>query len=375
MPALPIVVQHPALPHTPRPIIIIGAGGIVHNAHLPAYRIAGLPVVGIYDRDPDKAHALAARWDVGQVHPTLAAAVAAAPPDVVYDVAVPASAILDVLAELPDGAAVLIQKPMGEDLAAAHAIRAVCRHRGFVAAINFQLRFAPYILAARSLIDQGTIGTLHDMEVRVNVETPWHLWEFLRGIPRLEILYHSIHYVDLMRSFLGEPAGVYARTVRYPGLDELAATRTTMALDYGDHMRATITTNHHHVWGPDHQESYVKWEGTDGAIKATLGSLIDYPRGIPNVFEYATLMGGAPEPWQPVALEGSWFPHAFIGTMSSLQRYVEGSASTLPTGVEDAFRTMAVVEAAYQSSAHGATPIPADDKATDESNQTRTSDD
>ena len=31
----------------------------------------------------------------------------------------------------------------------------------------------------------------------------------------------------------------------------------------------------------------------------------------------------------------------------------------LPTAVEDAFSTMAVVEACYRSSEHGATPIPA----------------
>jgi len=34
----------------------------------------------------------------------------------------------------------------------------------------------------------------------------------------------------------------------------------------------------------------------------------------------------------------------------------EGTAP--PTHVEDAFRTMAVVEAAYESSAAGATPVP-----------------
>ena len=359
MQAPPTIVQQPLLPRFPRPIVVIGAGGIVHDAHLPAYRKAGLPVVGIFDRDHAKAYTLAQEFGIEHVYESLADAVATAPPDVIFDVAVPASAILDILLALPEGAAVLIQKPMGEDLAAAQAIREICRARRFVAAINFQLRFAPYVLAARSLIDQQVIGTVHDMEVRVNVETPWHLWSFLRGIPRLEILYHSIHYVDLMRAFLGDPVGVYARTVRYPGLDQLAATRTTMALDYGDFVRATITTNHHHIWGANHQESYVKWEGTNGAIKATLGSLIDYPHGIPDVFEYATLENGAPGPWRSIALEGSWFPDAFIGTMSSLQRYLEGSESELPTSVEDAFRTMAVVEAAYQSSAYGATPIPA----------------
>ena len=55
--------------------------------------------------------------------------------------------------------------------------------------------------------------------------------------------------------------------------------------------------------------------------------------------------------------EGSWYPHAFIGSMASLMRFVEGSATALPTRVEDALRTMAVVEACYADSARGGTEV------------------
>jgi len=86
---------------------------------------------------------------------------------------------------------------------------------------------------------------------------------------------------------------------------------------------------------------------------------MDYPKGRPDLFEYVLLDDGPPpETWQTLPIQGSWFPEAFIGTMASLQRYVLGESSTLPTSVEDAYRTMAVVEAAYQSSESGGTPIP-----------------
>jgi len=39
-------------------------------------------------------------------------------------------------------------------------------------------------------------------------------------------------------------------------------------------------------------------------------------------------------------------------------RQAEDPSQTAVTDVEDAFRTMAVVEAAYESSERGATPIP-----------------
>ena len=130
------------------------------------------------------------------------------------------------------------------------------------------------------------IGELHDVEVRVTCHMPWEIWTFLFGIPRMEVLYHSIHYVDLVRSFLGEPAGVYCKTVKHPRQMQLASTRTAIAFDYGDVKRATITTNHGHDFGPRHQESYFKLEGTEGAIKGRIGVNLDYPRGAPDNLEY-----------------------------------------------------------------------------------------
>lgn len=346
------------LTHT-YPIQLVGAGGVVRDAHLPAYRLARLPVAGVFDLDAAKAQGLAAAFGIPRMFSSLQEAVRAAAPHTIFDVAVPASAIESVLRELPRGAAVLIQKPFGEDLAHARALLQLCREKELRAAVNFQLRFAPAIVAARRLIAEGAIGELHDLEVRVTVHMPWHLWTFLATAPRLEILYHSIHYVDLIRSFLGEPRGVYAKTVRYPATPQLASTRTTMALDYGDFTRATITANHAHDFGPRHQESYVKWEGTRGAIRAQLGLLLDYPHGGRDILEVCSIKPGhSAREWREVAVDGTWFPHAFIGTMESLQRFAKGETTELPTRVDDAFRTMAVVEAAYRSSAEGATPIP-----------------
>jgi predicted dehydrogenase len=353
-----LIQQQPALPRLPRPITIIGAGGIVKDAHLPAYRKAGFEVQAIYDRDRGRAESLAKAFGVPRVGTTLRETVAGATRDALFDVAVPASAILSVLGELPDGAGVLIQKPMGETLEHAHQILELCRSKRLTAAINFQLRYAPYILAARSLIEQGAIGEVHDMEVRVTVYMPWQLWKFLEGIPRVEILYHSIHYLDLVRSFLGDPHGVYAKTVKHPQTTNLASSRSSLILDYGDMLRANIQTNHGHDFGLKHQESYVKWEGSKGAIKARLGLLMSYPKGEPDAFEYCAVENDEVGAWKAVPLEGSWYPDAFIGTMASLMRRVNGETDELPTSVEDALHTMALVEACYQSNAHGATPIP-----------------
>ena len=85
-----------------------------------------------------------------------------------------------------------------------------------------------------------------------------------------------------------------------------------------------------------------------------MGVNLDYPDGGPDRLEVALGKG----PWNSVPLRGSWFTEAFEGPMSNLQRFVAGEDANLVSPVEDAIKTMAVVEACYQSSATGSTPIP-----------------
>ncbi|MFL5739381.1 MAG: Gfo/Idh/MocA family protein [Flavisolibacter sp.] len=342
----------PVLPLHPFPIVVIGAGGIVNDAHLPAYKKADFEVVGIVNRTTEKAKALADRFGIPNVYESVSDAVSKAPVDTVYDITIMPAQFVETLEQLPNGSAVLIQKPMGDYFWQSKQILSVCRRKKLVAAINCQLRFAPFVTAARNMIRQGLIGELYDMEVRVTLKTPWELFPHVMIHPRLEIQYHSIHYIDLVRSFLGDPKTVMAKTLRHPA-KTLSSTRSTILFDYGNTIHAVINTNHDHVFGPHNEESFIKWEGTSGAIKAKMGLLMDYPNGVPDLFEYCLLEEGKKPEWKTLQLQGSWFPDAFIGTMSSLMRYKEGSSAILPTSVEDVIKTMAVVESAYISSDKG----------------------
>lgn len=346
-------------PKTPRPIAVIGAGGIVENAHLPAYALSQFPVLAIADTVPGKAQTVAERFGIQRGFDSVAGLVRFAPADAVYDIAVPAAHLLDVLRELPDGVPVLLQKPMGETLDEARRIRELCRAKRLVAAVNFQLRFAPTILAARALQRNGILGEVHDMEIQVRTHMPWATWSFLAKAPRLEVLYHSIHYVDLVRSWLGDPVSIFAKTVRNPGTPTLQATKSILVMDYGDWKRVFIATNHHYRFGEEYERAFVQWEGTEGAMRATLGVILNYPHGKPDKLELST----AEDPrWTAQSIDGQWFPHAFAGSMGSLQAYAEGSVNYLPTRVDDAYRTMQVVEAIYEASDRGGEPIVWDDR-------------
>jgi predicted dehydrogenase len=311
-----------------------------------------LPIAGVFDVDPARARETARRFGISTVFPSLGEACGAR--GIVFDVAVPGRAILEILRAMPPESAVLIQKPMGEDLEAARCILRTCRERRLVAAVNFQLRFSPNVLALRDLIARGALGDLVDVDVRIVGRQPWRQWAFLQRAPRLEILYHSIHYLDAIRALAGEPQGVYCRAVPDPDFPELRDTRSSIILDYGERIRCALSLNHTHRHDRRHRASFLKVEGTRGAAHLTMGVNLEYPSGAPDRLEIAFERGG----WTDVPLRGSWFVDAFEGPMSNLQRFLAGEDESLVSPVEDAIRTMALVEACYQSSAGGATPIP-----------------
>jgi predicted dehydrogenase len=339
-------------PSHPRPIVMVGSGSIVQSAHLPAYRRLGLPIAGVFDIRRSAAERAAAAFAIERVYDTLDEACAV--PGVVFDVAVPGDRTLDVLEKLPRGATVLIQKPMGTDLAQARRVQACVHDRGLIAAVNLQLRFSPGMLGLRTLIERGALGALVDIDVRVVIDQPWHLWPFLERVPRLELPYHSIHYLDAIRWLAGEPDGAYCRALKHPAFPDLRDVRSSIILDYGDRIRCSLVLNHTHRAGPRYHASQLLVEGTEGAVRLTWGVNLSYPAGPPDTMEVAD--GGA---WQEVPLRGSWFNEAFEGPMSNLQRFVAGEDSRLVGSVDDAIKTMALVEACYASSDGGGTPIPA----------------
>lgn len=343
------------MPTTAKPISIIGAGAVVKHAHLPAYKMCGFEVDCVFDLERPKAEALAAEFGIEHVADSIADLVARSTPDTIYDLAVPASAISETLLSLPDKSFVLIQKPMGENLEQAKSIRDICRKKNLNASVNFQLRYAPYALATKDAIDRGLIGEILEVDVKIHVHTPWGQWDFLEKSPRMEIVYHSIHYLDFIRYLLKEPDGVKASTIRHPASPKLHSSRSAILLDYGEQLRAQIVSYHGHDYGPRHQFSQCTIEGSTGSICFQMGLNMNYPAGEGDWLDFCTdkTLG-----WQRIDLEGTWFPHAFRGTMAAMMIWAEDSTKIPSTDIEDAYQTMALVEAAYQNAAEKGTPIP-----------------
>ena len=342
------------LPIQPRAISIIGSGGIVKDAHLPAYSKANFKVLGVFDIDYEKSAKVAKTWNL-KVFESLDKLISNAQAhNAVFDLALPPSAVSKVLKKLPNHATVLIQKPMGSDLEEAKEIKEICVRKKLNAAVNFQLRFSPMMLALRDAMSKMMMQKILDLEVHLNLETPWNLFPFLKKMERVEIAVHSIHYLDLIRSFLGTPKSVWAQTLGHPNTPDIAQTRTSAILNYGPEIRCVISINHNYSKGSRLQTAQIRFDCQKGAAYVKLGLLLDYPRGEPDeVWIYKS----EKEEWDQIEFEGGWFPEAFIGTMSNLQRFVAGEDNQLHTSVEDAYETMRLVEACYESSRSGGTEL------------------
>jgi predicted dehydrogenase len=332
-------------PANPKPVIIVGAGGIVRDAHLPAYAKAGIPVKGVTDVDAGRSASLAADHGLEHVYATLADAVADNGTGAVYDIATPPHVIADILPDLPDGATALIQKPMGADQQQARAIRDICRAKKLKSAINFQLRFSPMMMAVKDAVQSGLLGELLEIDVHLNIFTPWQIFPFLIPMKRVEIAVHSIHYLDTIRAIAGNPLGVFARSMNDPRAADFAQTRTSVILDYGDRLRALMSINHNHQCGRKFQSAWFRFEGTEGAMMVKLGVCYDYPNGEADELWYCR--NGAD--WEQIPLQGSWFIDAFMGTMRNVQRFDAGEDDSLYASTEDGYETMALVEACFKS--------------------------
>lgn len=327
------------------PIAVVGAGGIVDGQHLPAYRLAGLEVVGITDVDQARARDVATRHGIPRVYANLEELLADERVQVV-DIAVPVAHQPPIFrAAVAAGKNILAQKPFTDNPETARELAALVAEAGVVAAVNQQLRFDEGIAAAHRMVELGWLGTLTSFTLSVNAFTDWTQWEWAGQMERLEIMVHSIHYHDTVRWFLGEPSSVYADGGRVPGQYPVGETRTTSAYKFSDGASALVYANHMNPGGDNTAEFRI--EGTAGAIRGTLGLMYDYPNGRPDTLEVTSTVVGT-DGWVVYPVTQRWFPHAFIGTMGSV---LEGIAtgSTPRSAVSDNVKTVELVAALYRS--------------------------
>lgn len=339
-------------------IAFIGTGGIVQYAHIPAYKKANFNVVGCYDINIETARRVAQEHQLAKAYATIDDLLADPTVDIV-DIAVPPWEQLGVVQKVAAaGKHMLCQKPLSDTFEHAVQIVELAKKAGVKQAINQQMRWDAGIRASKHLIEQGVIGTPTDTQIQVSTATPWHMWPWLAAVPRLEVMFHSLHYIDAMRFLFGDPEWVTSRHARYAGQGNVKGeTKTITIMDYANGLQALVAVNHYNEWAAPF--ATYRFIGTEGALDGTIGLMYNYPTGRPDTLEItsAKLYKGVKV---TPTLDEMWIPDAFVGPMASLMKAIETDSQPQHNNTEDNLNTLRVVEAAYRSSAENRSVRPAE---------------
>jgi predicted dehydrogenase len=326
----------------------IGAGFIMNDCHLVAYRNAGFNPVAITSRSAEKREAAAKRHNIPKVYENWQKLIDDTEIEIL-DIAVPPDIQMEALryaAGKKHIKGILVQKPAAMSLAEVREIAAIGKAMSIPIAVNSNMRYDQSIRALKYSLDQGYLGkpVLATIEMRA---IP-HWQEFLKKYPVLEIYSMGIHHIDIFRYLFGDPEKITALCRPDP--------RTQFAHNdgivqftykYADGFMATSLDD---VWAwpnePCEKDIYIKWrvEGLDGMAAGTIGWPV-YPCRQPSTLRLTTKqVSGWVEPvWDTV-----WFPDAFVGTMAGLLRAVENRTKP-DIDIEDNIKTIACVEACYAS--------------------------
>lgn len=328
---------------------VLGAGFIVNDCHLVAYRKAGFNPVAIAARTRARAVESAQRHGIAQVHES-PEALLDDPTIEVLDLAVPPAAQVPLIRNACARGTlkgILAQKPLGVNYAEAVEAVEACAQAGIVLAVNQNMRYDPSVRAAQGLVRSGCLGDPVIATIDMRGIPHWMPWQQELGWVTLRIM--SIHHLDCFRAWFGDPERIFCsvRTdprTRFPHTDGIAS----YILEYASGLRCIGIDD---TWtGPAKEgcpsDIRIQWriEGTDGLAMGDIGWCKD-PYTTPSTLRWAT-KGDATfhEPrWSE-----SWFPDAFVGTMAQLLVALERGTEP-EIGGRDNLRTMALVEAAYRS--------------------------
>src|SRR6266446_5605295 len=341
---------HPPMPNRKDwRIGVLGSGFIVNDCHLVSYRKAGFNPVAIASRARENAAKVAQRHGIAKVcesydqlldDPTIE----------VLDIAVPPNALLGLIkaaCQRKTVKGILAQKPLGMNYAEALEAVRCCESAGITLAVNQNMRYDQSVRAAKTLLENGTIG--EPVFATIEMRGIPHLMDWQKDFGWLTLRIMSIHHLDTFRYWFGDPEGIYCSACRdprtnFPHADGIC----TYVLEYSKGLRCVGIDD---IWtGPAKEgcpsDIYIRWriEGMNGLAIGDIGWCKD-PYTTPSTIRHASK---GEQHFQCPTWTESWFPDAFIGTMAQLLIALEDGTQPAISG-HDNLKTMALVDAAYVS--------------------------
>jgi predicted dehydrogenase len=328
----------------------IGAGFIMRDCHLVAYRNAGYNVVAIACDVPEQAAEVARARGIPKAHQSVAELLAD-PTIEVLDIAVPPQHQLGIVREAARHKhikGILAQKPLATNYGEAKEVVRVAQEAGITLAVNQSMRYDQSMRALKTILKRGYLGEPVLGTIEMRAVLPWQKW--VPDLGRVTILNMSIHHLDVFRFLFGDPESVYVSArpdprTAFPHRDGIVL----YILEYASGLRAAAWDD---AWaGPAREgaasDLYIKWrvEGTEGLAQGTIG-WPSYPNATPSTLDFTTKR--EPGVWFAPRWREVWFPDAFEGTMGQLLDSLTDGTEPAVSG-RDNLRTMALVDACYKS--------------------------
>lgn len=319
---------------------IVGCGGIVRHAHLPAYRQFGYRVTGCCDIDPAAVAAVREQFDVP--FGTTAVEELIYRDDVeIIDLAVHASVRREVMEVVSRaGKPVLSQKPFAMTWDDAAAMVAMCRERGVKLMVNQQARWAPQHRAIKVLAQRGILGHIYSV-VHFHRSFQDEPGSWFVNLENFNIVDHGIHYIDLTRYFTGRtPVRVKATAVMVPGQVAVSPMTHTILMDYAPEDHLTAVSHFNNIVQTKALHRY-EWfvDGTEGSLCGSGSELV-------------LSLKSEPETKHVFAIQGKWFPDAFGGSMGELMRAIAEEREPETSGADN-LESIEIAYAAVESSRTG----------------------
>ena len=341
------------LPRLPRRkdvgIGCVGAGFIMRDCHLVAYRQAGFRPVAITSRNVEHARAVAQQHGLARCHATLADLLQDAAVEVL-DIAVPPDVQPGVIRQAVKHhdhiRGILAQKPLALTVREAQECVTLCREAGITLAVNQNMRYDQSVRALKDVLQRGWLGRPVLGTIDMRAIPHWMPWS--QGLPSLSTFIMSIHHLDTFRYWFGTPDRVLASTrpdprTPFPHTDGV----NLYILEYDSGCRAASWDD---VWtGPAREGSAsdigIRWrvEGTDGLARGTIG-WPSYPARTPSTLDFTTKE--QPGYWLQPRWPEVWFPDAFVGTMAQLLCALEDGTQPEISG-QDNVETIALCAAVF----------------------------
>lgn len=339
---------HPPLPtRKDWRIGVLGSGFIVRDCHLVAYRKAGFNPVAIASRTRANAEKAGLQTTYASYEQLLDD-----PSIEVLDIAVPPNAQVDLIKQAcrrKTVKGILAQKPLGINYAEALEAVQACERAGITLSVNQNMRYDQSVRAAKALLENGTLGESVLATIDMRGIPHWMPWQAELGWVTLRIM--SIHHLDCFRYWFGDPERIFCSVrsdprTEFPHEDGICA----YILEYANGLRCMAIDD---TWtGPAKEgcpgDNYIRWriEGLNGLAIGDIG-WCKTPYTTPSTIQYARRGDSS---FHCPQWKESWFPDAFIGTMAQLLIALE-TGNPPAISARDNLKTMALVDAAYQSAA------------------------